>query len=350
MATLIDVAKRAKVSKSTVSLVVNNSPLVKEETRKRVLAVIDELEYVPNNNARGLITKITKSIGVVVLVEDEDCDGYDFDKYARLFSTDITTGIYKALEDTDCSLLIENFSAKGTDGALPNLIKSKRVDGVIIIGSVFSDAFYEKMKECGLPFVMMGVGRMDLDAPTVVADAIMGSYLSVSYLLEKGHKNVAYLNCSKDFRSNPEHLCGLELAAKTHKYEINRDWIINAKNHSGKAGYDAIKALWESGARPDGIVVANATLALGAQRYMYEKKIYVPDDISIVVYGDSILCGYSFPALTAVNMQKEEMGYIATNLLKKMISGESVGNEATVIKPLMVERQSVRDRRSEDQN
>ena len=341
MSTIIDVAKKAGVSKSTVSLVINGSSLVKDETREKVLQVIRELEYVPNNSARGLITKFMRSIGVVVLSEGDPSGDYNFQVYPQSFSTDVIKGITAELESTDYSISIEYFSAIDSGRSLPNLVKSRRVDGVLIIGSLFCDSFYQCMLESGIPFVMVGVGRLNLDVNSVVADAIAGVQEAFSYLAECGHKRIAFLNCAEEYRTFPEMNDGIERAMKDTRITCDGDLIKVAANHSGKAGFDAIKSIWQSGKRPDGLIVANASLAMGAMRFFYENNIRVPKDISVVVFGDSILCGYSAPALTAVNLQKERMGKLAAAQLCGIISGEVKQTCSLLVEPELIVRDSV---------
>lgn len=343
MSTIIDVAKRAGVSKSTVSLVINGSKLVKDETREKVQQAIRELEYVPNNSARGLITKYTRSIGVVVLSEGDPAGDYNFQVYPQSFSTDVIKGISAELENTDYCISIEYFSAIDSGRNLPNLVKSRRVDGVLVVGSLFCDSFYQSMMESGIPFIMIGVGKLNMEVNAVVSDAISGVEEAYSYLASCGHKRIAFLNCAKEYRTFPEMNSGIEHAIEQLKLDSDKRMNMVPANHSGQAGFEAIRAIWESGSIPDAVVIANASLALGAMRYFYENRIRVPDDISVVVFGDSILCGYSAPALTAVNLQKEKMGRLAARRLRGIISGDESAKGMLLVHPELTVRDSVRN-------
>ena len=109
--TLIDVAKKANVSKSTVSLVINNVPSVKEETRQRVLEAIEELGYVPNFNARGLMTRRTNSLGVLFISQTNTTESnFDFNCETEIYPNDILAGIPDGLTNTDYGLVIERYS------------------------------------------------------------------------------------------------------------------------------------------------------------------------------------------------------------------------------------------------
>ena len=130
MVTLLDVAARAGVSRSTVSLVINKSPLVKDETRQRVERAIQELGYVPNPNARGLVKKENKSLGVIIAIEDQPYNTYEFNYETGLYSYNITNGIPVGLANTDYGLLTERFCVSIQGKELPALVKNNRVDGI----------------------------------------------------------------------------------------------------------------------------------------------------------------------------------------------------------------------------
>ncbi len=151
MPTIIDVAKAANVSKSTVSLVINGSPAVKPETRENVLAAIRELGYTPNVNARSLISKKTNNLGVIMLVEKSGHRSFGFDMDTDLFHFDIVAGIPALLEGTDYGLLMEEYCLEESGGELPNLVKSNRVDGIFLIGSLVQKQFIDRIRETKNP-------------------------------------------------------------------------------------------------------------------------------------------------------------------------------------------------------
>lgn len=106
-----------------------------------------------------------------------------------------------------------------------------------------------------------------------------------------------------------------------------------------------MKKLWESGARPDGIAAANEPIAMGIMRYLYEQKIRIPDDVSVIAYEDSVLGGYATPALTTVNIHKEQMGAIAANLLLKRMEAPERPLESRMVQPQLILRASVAQRK-----
>ena len=129
--TLRDVAARAGVSRSTASLVINKSPLVKDETRLKVEAAIQELGYVPNTNARGLVKRENKSFGVIIAIEDQPYNTYEYNYETGLYSYNITNGIPIGLANTDYGLLTERFCCSTANGELPALVKMCIRDSVL---------------------------------------------------------------------------------------------------------------------------------------------------------------------------------------------------------------------------
>ena len=344
MVTLMDVAARAGVSRSTVSLVINKSPLVKDETRLKVEAAIQDLGYVPNTNARGLVKRENKSFGVIIAIEDQPYNTYEYNYETGLYSYNITNGIPIGLANTDYGLLTERFCCSTANGELPALVKNNRVDGIFLVGGLFTPDLLEALKSKSIPIVAIGRYYDQLDS--VSTDVSQGVYLGVRYLLEKGHRNICYINCPKIYRSNADRAAGVQRAMKEYHAGLKEDWMVHCRHNTGEGGYEAMKALWESGARPEAVAAANEPIALGVMRFLYEKNIRIPDDISIVGYEDSVLGGYAVPALTSVNIQKEYMGELAAQIMLKRISSQKPENgwEHIIVQPNLVVRNSVRER------
>ena len=206
MATINDVAKKAGVSRSTVSLVINKSPLVKRETRELVERVIAEMNYVPNSNARGLSAKITNNIGVVFiqdyLLNTSGQVSYDNDRHIGLFSFNVSNGIMTGLQDTLYGVITERFCSVAEPDELPRMVREKRVDGLIIAGTPYSPQFVDNLKKTGIPFVITGVGSWEDTADSIYADPGEGTEMAVRELLETGHRKICLLNCSTRLRGH----------------------------------------------------------------------------------------------------------------------------------------------------
>ena len=342
--TIRDIAQKADVSRSTVSLVLNNSPLVNEKTRQKVQDIIDQTDYVPNNSARSLSSKVMYSLGIIIMIEDLPHKSYDFNYETGVFSHDVTIGITNYLAASEYNVVIERFCYSAARGDFPKLIKTRRVDGAFVVGGLYESSFIDQMFTRNIPFVVVG-GHGEKGVDSVNSDPEKGVSLSADHLVETGHRRICLVNAPKIYRSSYQRQDAFDKVKKKNRSSIK--WtMINCPHNTGKGGYIATRDLYESGGKPDGIIAANATMALGVLRYLYEQNIRVPDDVSIVTYEDSILCGYSYPAMSAINIRKEYMGEAAAQLLLDRMKNPDKEISSMVVEPYLVCRNSVKDRRN----
>lgn len=339
MVTIIDVANYAGVSKTTVSAVLNNGPHVKEETRRKVEEAVKALGYVCNNNARGLRKRETKCLGVIVAVETRDVHTYEFNFEVGQFGYAVANGIPDGLEDSDYGLITEQYCPSEMAGELPAIIKNARVDGVFLVGSLFDEDFLRKLRELNLPAVGVGTGYDSIDC--VYPDIAKGVRLQVEELVRNGAKRIAMVNCPPEFANAKLRDKGWKQAVSNLGEQLEETWEVQCRTNTGEGGYLATKELWESGARPDGVVTAHEAIALGALRYFHQQGIRVPEDVSVTSYETSVLGGYSIPPLTSVNIKKEEMGAIAARMLRGRIENPAAPLLRHIIDPELVVRGSV---------
>lgn len=339
MVTIIDVANYAGVSKTTVSTVLNNGPHVKPETRKRVEEAVQALGYVCNNNARGLRKKETRCLGVIIAIESKKIQTYEYHYETGQFSYGVSNGIVDGLIGTDYGLLTERYCPSESNGELPQLIKNARVDGVILVGGLFTYDILQKIHQTGVPAV--GVGRFFESIDCVFADVVHAMYLQTRELLQTGHRHLALINCPRSYVSSQDRLLGWNQALGEYNRESLETWQTYCPTNTGEGGYLAMKQLWEQGVRPDGIVTANEPIALGAMRFLYEKGVRIPEDISITSYEASVLGGYSSPPLTSINIHKEQMGGIAAQMLLNRIENPDTPVAQHIIEPELLIRASV---------
>ena len=346
MPTIEDVARRAGVSRSTVSLVINHSPKVKAETRELVEKVISEINYVPNNNARGRSARVTNNLGVIFMQDylPGTQISYDNDQHIGLCSFNISNGIMAGLAGTDYGVITERFCSIAVPDELPRMIREKRVDGVFVVGLPFSEQFISNLQATGIPFVIVGVGSFVEGFPSVYADPGEGTELAVQELVDTGHRNICLLNCSSFLQSHSWRREGYRRVLERNGIAYRPDWNISAEHNNGHSAYEAFRAFWEAGNRPDAIMAANGQSASGVMSYLYEQGVRVPDDLSIIAYEDSSMCGYATPALTAVNIRKEELGSLAAGMLIERIRNPELSPEIHALPPYLVRRGSVRNR------
>ena len=351
MATIDDVARRAGVSRSTVSLVINHSPLVKEKTRQLVEAVIAEINYVPNSNARGLSARVTNNLGVVFMQDylpTATQVSYDNDQHIGLCSFNIFNGVMAGLIGTDYGVITERFCSIAEPDALPRIVKEKRVDGLLIVGLPYSGQFLDNLRRTGLPFVMVGVGNYAEGVDSIYADPGEGTLIAAQELIATGHRDICLINCSSRVHSHNLRLNAYRESLETAGIPYRQAWNIEAISNNGRNAREAFRAFWDAGNRPDAIIAANGQSAAGAMTYLYELGVKVPDEVSIIAYEDSSVCGYATPALTSVNIRKEEMGRHAALCLLERIRDPQRPVERFAVPPYLVRRDSVRQRAMEE--
>ena len=338
--TILDVAREAGVSKSTVSLVINNSPAIKQETHYKVQQAIQKLGYVPNYAARDLSSKRTYTLGLIFLTANPDKLPYAFDAVPETLLYDASIGIQARLQNSQYTLLTERFAANRNPG-LPELVTSGRVDGVFLIGGLYDEAFMRRLQETKIPTVL--VGRQHEGIDSVLSDLEMMGYLGGRALFEKGHRNVLFLSGPAQSSNTIAKQKGLERASREHGQGANFKCI-----HSGHAGLDAyiaIRSAWEHSPRFDAIFAGSDGIAGGVLRFLHEQKVRVPDDISMISYERSVITEYIGTPLTVIDPHKEQMGEEACRALLNRIARPRTTPVTLKINPELIDYGSIRDKR-----
>jgi len=342
MVTIIDVAKRAGVSKTTVSAVLNNGPHIKEETRRRVEEAIDELGYVCNHNARGLRKRETKCLGVINITERKKHQENEFDNVADLFGPDVINGIQDGLDGTDYGLITERYYLDDAKDQLPQIVKNARVDGVFLLGNLFTGEMVEKILQRGIPAIGVNCRFESIDC--VLNDVEQGAYLQADELLKSGCKKIVLVNCPQIYSSSQERIAGWNRAILENREKPEIVHIYCLKNNR-EGGYQAMKKLWETGVCPDGIVTATEKIAFGVMQFLAEKRITVPEEVSVVSYSASVLGLYSIPPLTSVDVHRERMGAVAAEMMLNRLKNPEAPIEQRIIEPDLVVRESIQQKR-----
>ncbi len=340
--TIVDIAKEAGVSKSTVSLVINNSENVKLATRYKVQQAIDKLGYVPNFAARELTTSRSHTLGMIFFTSNHLQKPYAFSSVTETLFYDISNSIYSALKDTNYTLLVERFSLTGNLDSMPYLIKSRRLCGVFLIGGLFTSDFINELEKYDLPIVIIGRKYEGLDSVSVDAEEV-GS-MGITYLLKQKFKKIAFINGPESSVNSQQKLAGVENALRSSGLPSDTVETIFSSSYSGQEGYEAFSKLWNSGFHPDAVFGASDGITSGIMRFLYNQNIRVPDEISVLGYEDSLLSEYSSPALTVVNAHKEIMGEEACKMMIKRIKKPRAKIMELIIPPSLIIRDSVRSK------
>jgi DNA-binding LacI/PurR family transcriptional regulator len=336
--TIMDIAMEAGVSKSTVSLVINGSNLVKLETRYKVLQAIHKLGYVPNMVARALTTSKKGTFGLIFVTSGEENLSYGFESIPETLLFDVSYGINEGLKNTDYTLLTERFSMHDK---LPNIVKNKRVDGVFIIGGLFDSQFIESLRKENIYVVIIGRTYEGVDSVSV--NAYQVGYLAAKHLLEKGHNTIVYVNGPQDNVNSIEKLAGFTAAFTEDSHPEEKKMHVIHAAYTGRGGYEAMSELWEKGIRPDAVFGGSDGITMGIIRYLYKQGVRIPEDISVMGYEESIITAHSPLALTIIDGHKRQLGEAACLAMLNRMHNKNAQEVSLKLEPTLIERNSVRN-------
>ncbi|WP_062049483.1 LacI family DNA-binding transcriptional regulator [Bacillus sp. JCM 19034] len=315
LATRKDVALRAGVSEATVSRVFNNVTPLRDETKQRVLQAARELQYHPNTIAQSFAKGKSGNIGVIV----------PYLPRVRILSTyyfsEILSGIGKQLAEQQYGLLLL-FQSPDEQRNYSELFHSQKVDGCIILGSKDIPSEREqlsKLHENKYPYCLVNQTFHDEPFHSIDAEHVKGSQEAVELLLNKGYKNIAFLNGPDIYSNSQERAIGYEQALKKAGIALNKD-LNFIGNYSRTSGLNIAKKLAPVLADIDAIFAANDRMAIGLMQGLRELGYQAGRDYALIGYDDSDLTTMVQPTLSSVKVPFFEMGRIAAELVLTMIT------------------------------
>lgn len=335
-ATLKDVAQLAGVSTATVSYALSGKRTISESTKQRINEAIAQLDYVPDLNARGLSMRDSKLIGVVV-PQTEPGERLMFQ---NSFYSEILGSIEYYARQQGYHILI---SATDANESYLTLAKKRNLDGIIVIG-MYPDEFYQQMKKTQIPIVLIDSYCNDHYYHNIRIDDAYGSYLATHYMLENGHKEVAFFAGQlKENGVMKKRLLGYQQALEEFQIPYRKEYVFEGQIDYN-SGIELAEKLMASKLPATAIVAAADILAIGAIKGLFEAGKKVPDDYSIVGFDDVEISQYVTPGLTTVRQQISLKGQKAVELLLKHIQDPNLPKQEEVIPLQLVVRGSVKQR------
>lgn len=334
--TMKDVAKAAGVTTAAVSYAISGKRPISDETRKRVEAAIKELGYTPNMAARTLSSagRSSKLIGVVV----PQTEGGGRLMFQNQFYAEILGSIELCARQAGYHVLI---SATDANDSYLTLAAERNLDGIIVIG-MYPDEFYQQMKRSRIPIVLIDSYCNDHYYHNVRIDDAYGSYLATKYVLERGHRDIAFF-CGriKDNGVMKKRLAGYRDALGEYSVEF-RDGLVFEGNIDYKDGIESANRLMDTQVNATAVVAAADILAIGAAKAFYERGVRVPDGISLMGFDDLEISQYLTPGLTTVRQQISLKGEKAVELLIRSINEPELTKQELILPVSLVERESVK--------
>jgi len=327
--TINDVARLAKVSKKTVSRVINKSSLLSEKTREHVEKVIEEIGYVPNPQARALALRRNFVIAVI------------HDNPNAQFLVSVQKGILEGIKGTEFGLMVQPVDRNSPTIAeeIKDFLERQRPYGVVLLPPISdNDALAELCKSYGTRYVRMASVELDTPEHMVTSNDRAAVREAVSYLIEVGHKKIALVEGPKGFISAAERRAGYEQAMADAGLAVE-PWMIEPGSYTFESGITAGLALLDGKTRPTAVFVSNDEMAIGVMIAARRRGIEIPRGLSIVGFDDTPLSSHVWPALTTVRWPIADM---ARSAAIKLISGpEEAPKEETFLSSSLVKRDSV---------
>lgn len=328
MATMKQVAERAGVSISTVSHVINNTRVVSDDVRQRVLGIIDEMRYIPSAVARSLKNDKTNTIGVLV---PNSSNPY----FAELI---------RWIEEEAFQLGYNLILCNAHGGALKQtaylrLLMEKRIDGLILVASGADDEHDLLLRHEAVPIVQLERALPGLDADLILAGQEEGGYQATRHLIELGHRAIACVSGPADLPRTRERVGGFLRAMAEAGLDVPPDRIVHAEFTSA-GGHAAFTRLLASADRPTAVFVTSDLMALGGLCAAGAAGVRVPAQLSVVGYDDIAGAGYALPPLTTMAPPKREMAQCAIELLIERIRGGHAPLRNTLLSSALVVRAS----------
>jgi LacI family transcriptional regulator len=310
--TIYDVAREAGVSMATVSRVVNSNPNVKPQTRKKVFEAIERLGYRPNAVARGLASKKTTTVGVVI----PDISNTIFSELAR--------GIEDIANMYHYNIILCNADKKkDKEIRVINTLLEKQVDGLLFMGGAVTDDHLQAFKTSSVPIVLCATTDDNDAFASVDINHEQAAFDAVDLLIQNGHRNIAMISGTlQDPANGYARHQGYKRALEAAGIPFRDDYV-RVGNYRYESGLEVSKYFLELPDRPTAIFAATDEMAIGAMHTLLDNGVRVPEDMSIISVDNIRMASMVRPQLTTVAMPMYDIGAVSMRLLTKLMNKET---------------------------
>jgi len=328
--TMKDIARKAGVSKSTVSRALNNDPRINEKTRDKILKIAREMNYRPHHMARALAKKRTNIIGVLIPKAPRSV--------SDPFFLEFLGGIGEETSKKGFSLILPIFE-RGAQKKFKEFISQNNVDGIILTEPEVNDKRIKYLESENIPFVFSGNPRLDKDVFWVDADNEKGAYKAVAYLIEKGHRKIATIAGNNNLVAGVSRLEGYKKALQDAGIEVDKG-LISYGDFQEHGGYEAVIKLLEKKKEFTAIFSANDFMAIGAMKALKEKGYSIPGDVAVMGFDGTFLSGHVEPPLSTVQLPIKDLGKNCAELITSIINNGDKEKKGILLGTKLVIRKS----------
>ncbi len=329
--TIHDIAKKVGVSPSTVSRVINGKATISSETKEKIFAAMEELNFHPSSLARNLATGSSQAIALIINAEDTK-------SFANQFFNRSVFGIEKIAQARGFNLIITNDNS--ADGSpVEQLVYAKKADGIIIPPAIVTPKLISRLRKLHFPFVILGEPAISKNEVNWVdVNNAQGSELAVQHLAAQGYQSIAFIGESQDLVFMRNRVNGFRTGLEAQRLELT-DGFIAECDGTHESACQAALALLEKNLRPDAFICSDNAIAYGVISAVKKKGLHIPGEIGVVTFDNYPLALYMEPNLTAVDIDTFLLGEQAAAILFKSI--EENGNlQQILINTRLFERES----------
>lgn len=329
--TIYDVAREAGVSMATVSRVVNGNPNVKPATRKKVLETIERLGYRPNAVARGLASKKTTTVGVVI------------PDISNAFFAEVVRGIEDIASMYHYNIILSN-SDKNVDKELSliNTLLEKQVDGLLFMGGEVTEEHLQIFKTAMVPIVLAATKDEQNMFPSVDIDHTQAAKDAVQAFIESGHQKIAMISGPlTDPLTGYARYEGYKQALLEAGLSLNENYI-RVGDYRYESGMEAMKYFLSLDEKPTAVFSVSDEMAVGAIHEIQDQGLKVPDDIEVRGFDNIPISSMVRPLLSTVAQPQYDIGAVAMRFLTKYMNHEHISDQVVVLQHQLVNRKSTK--------
>lgn len=329
--TIYDVAREADVSMATVSRVVNGNPNVKPTTRKKVLEVIRQLGYRPNAVARGLASKKTTTVGVII------------PDISNMFYAELTRGIEDIATMYHYNIILSNSDLKTEkELKLIETLLEKQVDGLVYLGGELTDKHQEIFSETNVPVVLAATHDQSQKQAFVTIDQKKAAEEATTVLVKEGNQKIAFISgpLTDVVKGYPRYQ-GYKSALQKHQIPFDEDWV-RVGDYRYASGYQSMIELLEAHPNCTAVFAASDEMAVGAIHAALDKGKKIPEELSVIGFENIPLASQVRPLLSTIHVPMYDIGAVAMRLLTKFMNNEEIESSQVVLQYMVELRQSTR--------
>ncbi len=331
MASIRDVAEKAGVSVSTVSHVINETRFVSEETRSRVVSAMEALNYQPNRLARSLRRKDKRTQTLGLLIPDS----------MNPFFAEVLRGVEDASFEANYNVFLCNSDNRAEkELEYIEVLVGKQIDGIVLVSAGTTDSL-ELLERRQITAVLVDRQLGETKHDSVMVENELGGQIATKYLINLGHQRIGCITGPSSLTPSAKRIQGHLKALEEANIPPHDEFFVLG-DFRPQSGYTSMKVLLDLPTPPTGVFACNDMMAVGALRAIHERRMRVPDDISIIGFDDILLASYSIPPLTTVAQPSYEMGLIAAEILIERLKEPSVAPRQEILSPSLVERETCR--------